>query len=146
VVEVLLSDQRVGGTRAIQNPYVDNRAVHVLLEDERCGILVNRDLFLQRHKVEVARFEKLNEGRTSRICAVSWVMKVIGNGWGDLREPTEENGKATSELGGEMNEAILFDHARCLCPTSSKFPTLQTSTKQLRSSLCENRFLLSTAT
>jgi hypothetical protein len=90
VVELLLSDQRVDGTRAIQNPYVDNRAVHVLLEDERCGIRVNRDLFMQHHKKEVARYDELVKERTARICAVSWVMKVIGNGWGDLREPMEE--------------------------------------------------------
>ena len=88
VLELLLADPRVDGTRAI--PYAQLRAVHVLLEDERCGIHVNRALFLQHHKKEVARFDKLSEERTARINAVSWVMKQIGNGWGDLREPTEE--------------------------------------------------------
>jgi hypothetical protein len=51
---------------------------------------VNRELFLEYHEEEVARFDELVKERTARICAVSWVMKVIGNGWGDLREPTEE--------------------------------------------------------
>jgi hypothetical protein len=45
---------------------------------------------LQHHKEEVLRYDELNKERTARICAVSWVMKAIGNGWGDLREPTEE--------------------------------------------------------
>jgi hypothetical protein len=78
----------VDGTVAI--PFASPRAVHVLLKDERCGIRVNRALFLQHHKEEVAQYDELNKERTARICAVSWVMKVIGNGWGDLREPTEE--------------------------------------------------------
>ena len=51
---------------------------------------MNRDLFLQHHKKEVERYDVLVKERTARICAVSWVMKMIGNGWGDLREPTEE--------------------------------------------------------
>jgi hypothetical protein len=88
VLEILLADPRIDGTAAI--PVASSRAVHVLLEDERCGIHVNRPLFLEQHEKEVARFEELVEERTARICAVSWVMKVIGNGWGDLREPTEE--------------------------------------------------------
>lgn len=88
VLEVLLADPRVDGTGAIR--IASPRAVHVLLEDERCGIHVNRELFSQHHKEEVVRFEELNKERTARICAVSWVMKMIGNGWGDLREPTEE--------------------------------------------------------
>jgi hypothetical protein len=88
VLEVLLADPRIDGTRAIPN--ARPRAVHVLLEDERCGNHVNRALFLKHHKREVARYYELVKERTARICAVSWVMKVIGNGWGDLREPTEE--------------------------------------------------------
>jgi hypothetical protein len=88
VVEVLLADSRVDGSAAIHR--ADPRAVHVLLEDERCGIHVNRERFLKHHKEEVVRFEKLVKKRTARICAMSWVMKIIGNGWGDLREPTEE--------------------------------------------------------
>jgi hypothetical protein len=88
VLKVLLSDPRVNGTIAIPNARF--RAVHVLLEDERCGIHVNRELFLQHHKEKVARYDELVKERTARICAVSWVMKMIGNGWGDLREPTEE--------------------------------------------------------
>jgi hypothetical protein len=88
VLEVLLADPRVDGTGDIPNARF--RAVHVLLEDEHCGIHVNRALFLKHHKEEVARYDKLVKERTARICAVSWVMKVIGNGWGDLREPTEE--------------------------------------------------------
>jgi hypothetical protein len=88
VVEVLLADPRVDGIVAIR--WARCRAVHILLEDERCGLHVNRDLFLQHHKEEVARYDELNRERTARICAVSWVMKMIGNGWGDLREPTEE--------------------------------------------------------
>jgi hypothetical protein len=51
---------------------------------------VNRELFLKYHKEEVAQYEMLVKERTARICAVSWVRKVIGNGWGELREPTEE--------------------------------------------------------
>ena len=39
-----------------------------------------------------------------------------------------ENGKAASELGGEMKETILFDHARCSCPIPSQ------RSEQLRSS------------
>jgi hypothetical protein len=88
VVKVLLSDSRVNGTRAI--PGALPRAVHILIEDERCGIHTNRGLFLKYCKETVARYDELVEERTARICAVSWVMKVIGNGWGDLREPTEE--------------------------------------------------------
>ena len=88
MLEVLLSDPRVDGTCAILNAHT--RAVHIILEDERCGIRVNRVLFLKHHKEEVAQYDELNEERTARICAVSWVMKMIGNGWGDLREPTEE--------------------------------------------------------
>jgi hypothetical protein len=88
VLEVLLADSHVDGTRAIK--HARSRAVHVLLEDERCGIHVNRELFLQHHEKEVVRFDELVKERTARICAVSWVMKVVGNGWGDLREPTEE--------------------------------------------------------
>jgi hypothetical protein len=88
VLEVLLADPRVDGTRAIRN--ARPCAVHVLLEDERCGIRVNRALFLKHHKKEVVRYDELHKIRTARICAVSWVMKMIGNGWGDLREPTEE--------------------------------------------------------
>jgi hypothetical protein len=88
VLEVLLGDPRVDGTVAIPN--ADARAVHVLLEDERCGIHVNRALFLKHHEKKVARYDELVKERTSRICALSWVMKMIGNGWGDLREPTEE--------------------------------------------------------
>jgi hypothetical protein len=88
VLEVLLADPRVDGTLAI--PDAHRRAVHILLEDERCGIHVNRALFLKHHKEEVTRYEELVIERTARICAVSWVMKRIGNGWGDLREPTEE--------------------------------------------------------
>jgi hypothetical protein len=88
VLEVLLADPRVDGTLAIPDAYP--HAVHVLLVDERCGIHVNRELFLQHHKEEVLRFDELNKERISRICTVSWVMKMIGNGWGDLREPTEE--------------------------------------------------------
>jgi hypothetical protein len=88
VLEVLLTDTRVDGTRAI--PHARFRAVHVLLEDQQCGIHVNRALFLEHHKKEVAQYDELNKERTARICAVSWVMKAIGNGWGDLREPTEE--------------------------------------------------------
>jgi hypothetical protein len=84
LLEVLLADARVGGTRAIRRAHP--RAVHVLLEDERCGIHVNRFLFLKHHEEALVRYEE----RTARICAVSWVMKMIGNGWGDLREPTEE--------------------------------------------------------
>jgi hypothetical protein len=87
-MEVLLADPRVDGTVAI--PDARPRAVRVLLEDERCGIRVNRELFLQHHKREVVRYDELIKERTARICAVSWVMKMIGNGWGDLREPTEE--------------------------------------------------------
>jgi hypothetical protein len=88
VLELLLADPRVDGAKAI--PFARFRAVHVLLEDERCGIHVNRALFLKHHKKEVARYDELVEERTARICAVSWVMKVVGNGWGDLREPAEE--------------------------------------------------------
>jgi hypothetical protein len=88
VLEVLLADPRIDGTCAI--PGARPRAVHVLLEDERCGIHVNRALFLKHHKKEVARYDELVKERTARICAVSWVMKMIGNGWGDLREPMEE--------------------------------------------------------
>jgi hypothetical protein len=88
VLEVLLSDSRVDGTVAI--PRARSRAVHVFLEDERCGIRVNRELFLKHHKEEVAQYDELVKERMARICAMSWVMKMIGAGWGDLREPTEE--------------------------------------------------------
>jgi hypothetical protein len=87
-LELLLADPRVDGTDAI--PCAHPRAVHVLLEDEHCRTHVNRGLFLQHHKKEVARYDELVKERTARICAVSWVMKIVGNGWGDLREPTEE--------------------------------------------------------
>ena len=88
VLELLLSDPRVDGTGAIS--WARPRAVHVLLEDKRFGIHINRDLFLQYHEEEVAIFDELMEERTTRICTVSWCMKVIGDGWGDLREPAEE--------------------------------------------------------
>jgi hypothetical protein len=84
----LLADPRVDGTDAIVRAHP--RVVRVLLEDERCGIHVNRSLFEEHQKEPLERYDELNEERTARICAVSWVMKVIGNGWGDLREPTEE--------------------------------------------------------
>jgi hypothetical protein len=45
-----------------------------------------------------------------------------------------ENGEAASELGEEMKEAILFDHARCSFPTPSQRPAFQTTPL-----LCENR-------
>jgi hypothetical protein len=107
VLEVLLADSRVDGTGAISNARF--RAVHVLLEDERCGIHVNRELFLQHHKEEVARYDELVKERTARICAVSWVMKVIGNGWGDLREPTEERmAKQPLNSFGRGNERSDF--------------------------------------
>ena len=50
---------------------------------------MNRALFVQHHGKEVARYEELVEERTASICAVSWVMKQIGQGWGDLREPVD---------------------------------------------------------
>ena len=43
VMELLLSDTRVEGNQAI--PTARFFAVHVLLEDQRCGIHVNRALF-----------------------------------------------------------------------------------------------------
>jgi hypothetical protein len=87
VLEVLLADPRVDAIVAIR--WARSRAVHILLEDERCGIRVNRALFLRHHKKEVARYDELVEERMARICAVSWVMGQIENGWGDLRDPME---------------------------------------------------------
>ena len=76
------------GTDAI--PSAHSRAVRVLLEDERCGIHVNRGLFEAHQGDMLKRHDELDAERKTRICAVSWCMKVIGDGWGDLREPTEE--------------------------------------------------------
>ena len=87
-MELLLSDQRVDVTRAISEAHY--LVVHVIVEDERFGIQANRALFEEHHPKEVARYEELAKERTASICAVSWVMKEIGNGWGDLREPMEE--------------------------------------------------------
>jgi hypothetical protein len=87
-VEALLSHSCVDGTGAI--PDAHSRVVFLLLDDDRCGIHVNRELFLKHHRNLVERFDELNKERMARICAMSWCMKVIGDGWGDLREPTEE--------------------------------------------------------
>jgi hypothetical protein len=128
VLEILLSDPRVDGTGAIPN--ARRCAVHVLLEDERCGNNVNRELFLQHHKKEVAIHDELVKDTTARICAVSWVMKMIGNGWGDLREPTEERmaKQPVNWEGKRKKRFCLIMHAA----RARHHPALQASTKQLR--------------
>ena len=99
VLKVLLSDQRVDGTPAIRE--ASPLAVQILLEDERCGVHANRTIFEEHHRGEGERFEELVQERTARICAVSWVMKQIGQGWGDVREPAEARMSVQSVFSGE---------------------------------------------
>lgn len=95
VVKFLLQDARVNGTCAIR--YARRSVVPLLIENDRCGICANREIFERFHPWAVKMYDQLCAEREERICAVFWCMKEIGQGWGDLKEPT----------GGRMEEQTL---------------------------------------
>lgn len=88
IVHLLLQDPRVDGTRAI--PYALRRIVPLLIEDESCGMCVNRGLFEDHHRWAVEKYDQQCGEKEERICAALWCMKEIGMGWADLRAPTGE--------------------------------------------------------
>ncbi len=69
---------RVNGTNAIVNakPCV----VPFLIDNEKCGIIVNRKLFQEFHPWAVELYEQRNDS----IVAMLWCMLKIGNGWRDV--------------------------------------------------------------
>jgi hypothetical protein len=94
--------------------------VHMIVR-AALGLATERQLVVRN----VATSAQLKVARAGGPIARSWTASELAT---FLATHGGENGKATSELGGEMKETILFDHARCSCPTPSQ------RSKQLRSS------------
>ena len=119
-VRVLLQDDRLDVRPVI--PIAPRRVVPLLIENERFGILSNREAFEVYHNWAVGKYHHLVEDRAEKIRAALWCMKEIGHGWGDLREPAEENEKAASGLGDEMKrnfEPLSFQRQTTTIPRTS---------------------------
>ena len=87
-VKLLIADRRVDVSHTIDR--ADSQVVYyALLEDERFGICAYRDVYKRYHRTAVNRYDELTEAKIARVCAVLWCMKQV-EGWGDLREPTEQ--------------------------------------------------------
>jgi hypothetical protein len=85
VVRLLLADPRVDAIEAIE--YCDWSVIHILLEDERFGILKNRALFEEHKPRAVEKYDAFCAERSERCFAAMWCMKEIRMGWADLRYP-----------------------------------------------------------
>jgi hypothetical protein len=64
--------------------------IHILLEDERCGILKNRALYEEHQPDAVEKYYIFCDKRSERCYAAMWCMKEIRMGWADLRYPIGE--------------------------------------------------------
>jgi hypothetical protein len=61
--------------------------IHILLEDERFGILKNRALFEEHQPRAVEKYDDFCAKRSERCYAAMWCRKEIRMGWADLRYP-----------------------------------------------------------
>jgi hypothetical protein len=84
-LRLLLADPRVNAIEAIRSCRWS--VIHILLEDERFGILKNRALYEEHQPQAVVKYDALSAERSERCFAVMWCMKEIRMGWADLRYP-----------------------------------------------------------
>jgi hypothetical protein len=85
VLRLLLADPRVNAIGAIEGCHPS--VIHILVEDERFGILKNRALYEKLQPQAVKKYDAFCAEKSERCYAAMWCMKEIGMGWADLRYP-----------------------------------------------------------
>ncbi len=92
VVKLLIDDHRVDERCAI-SPTTPIGVIHILIDDDRCGFYTSdkcRGLYEQHHNSVVTQYRSLKHSRTEQISAMTYCMKTIGNGWGDIHWPVSD--------------------------------------------------------